>query len=215
MNSKFTIVISLIALFVSGVISKSADSIITEMMTIHTAQVSYMDEQSHKDKIVWNQGTNGVCVGLVNGNPSFNNLDAKQEFIGVVLKNSTTNELRFVVPQIPFQFDLVIFDEMGNPISRTWKGRNIGEVIPANKIFTHDELIHNEYDNQTRGREFLPPNYPELFTCINLLDYFKIMKPGKYRVEYEQRFQSIIIQSNQISLVGVVCPKAKIAIEVH
>jgi len=209
-----------VILFACLDIARCADSVIAEMMTAHTAQVSYMEDQARLDTIVWGRETNGVRVGLVGGNPRFSSLDAGQEFIGVVLKNNTTNELRFVVPKIPRQFDLAVFDDQGNPVDRTSKGRSIGEAIPAVRTFTRGELIHNEYDNQTRKRAFLPPAWPELFTCVNLLDYFKITKPGKYRVEYEQRFQSFpdssVQSTNKLpSLVGLVWPKATITIEVH
>jgi hypothetical protein len=215
MNTKHRIILSAI-LFNSASLAKPAEFILIGMMTTNTAQVNYMEDQSHSGIRIWSQETNGLRIGLISGNPQLNSLEERQAFFGVVVTNCTSNRLSFVVPKIPLQFNLSLLDERGNPVSRTWGERNIGKTIPAIKTFTHDELINNEYDIQTEGREFLSPGELELFTCVNLFDYFKIKEPGRYRVEYEQRFQTVIVQSNQPPvLTGLVWPKAIITINIQ
>ena len=59
---------------------------------------------------------------------------------------------------------------------------------------------------------FLGPNEIELHDEVNLLNYFAIRKPGKYRFECEVRLQTM---KNDFMLSGLILPKVAIDVEVH
>jgi hypothetical protein len=148
------------------------------------------------------------------GNPRSNSLDAKEEYVGILLTNIADSRLSFVMPESSLQFELAMFDEQGVPVKRTEIGRGIGKPLPEVETPYAVDKSGHRYD-KTRVREILAPSELDFFNSINLLDYFKIEKPGKYRVEYEQRFQIATLQSNTVSWFGFVCPKATTIIEVH
>lgn len=211
MKTKLTAIISAICLFSIAEIAKSGDPSRLTAFFNNSGGDYY---HSELNKLAWGQETNGVRVGLMPGDPHSNSLETKTVYIGIVLTNTTNTRLAFVLPEIPFQFNLTVFDEQGIMLSRTENGRVVGESLPeVESPYAFDKSGH-QYD-KSRDREFLSPHEFGLFTSVNLLDYYKITKPGKYRVEYEQRFQIAILQSNSVSWVGLVCPKATATIEVQ
>ncbi len=170
--------------------------------------------ESEFSKLTWGQETNGVRVALIPGNPLFNGLNVTNEYIGIVLTNTTDTNLTFVLPEIPQQFELAVYDEHGTPVARSKQWNQLGqELLGVESPYTNDVNGH-QYD-KVRAREFLAPHEFDLFSSINLLDYYKIEKPGRYRVEYEQRLQIATLRSNKVLWVGFVLPKTTNVIVMH
>jgi hypothetical protein len=221
MNSKKTanIFLTIITFLVLIEVAKSniagtgAYPIVSRMMAfIKNSGDGYIN--SEYKNLTWGQESNGVRVALMPGNPLSNSLFEKKEYVGIVLTNTTNNKLSLVVPEFAYQFDLIVYDENGSLVSRTKNGHDIGKIIPKfESPYAVDNSGH-QYD-KTSAFELLSAGEFELFSSVNLLDYFRIEKPGKYRVEYEQRLQVATIQSNQVVWVGFACPKAMVSIDVH
>jgi hypothetical protein len=212
MKSQCIIIISFIVAFAIDETARAGDFSHLTAFFNNSGGGDYYD--SELNKLVWGQEANGVRIALMPGNPLSNNLGIKKEYIGIVVTNITNNRLSFILPEIPLQFDLAVLDEQGVTVSRTESGHDIGKPLPRIETAYAVDKSGHQYD-KTRAREFLAPGEFDLFTSVNLSDYFKIEKPGKYRVEYEQRFQIAVLQSNEVSWVGFACPKAIITIDVH
>lgn len=138
----------------------------------------------------------------------------KKVMVVVVFTNNSANSLSFIFPEPPFRFDMNVFDEKGKRIDRTEIGSKIGKPIPAVEQ-SWDFNQHGQKYDKKRSREFLDAHSVDFIGTINLLEYFKIEKPGKYLVEYEQRFQIAKLQSSGVLWFGFACPKATISIDVH
>jgi hypothetical protein len=169
---------------------------------------------SKSKQFAWGLETNGIAIALIPGQSQPYEIASKNAKVIVVLTNTTAIPLAFVLPQTPSRFDLEMFDADGNSVSRTKSGREIGKLLPAVECpYAFDRNGH-QFD-KARDREFLSPHSMDLFLTINLFDYFEIRNAGKYRVEYEQRFQISILQSNKVIWAGLVLPKAATTINIE
>jgi hypothetical protein len=153
--------------------------------------------------IIWGAQTNGVSAGLFNDGGQ---LAGKQATIEVWLTNHTTAGLAFVVPAIPLAFNIAVFDQNGKPVRRTPRGQDTGQ-----RFSKTTQISEKEYPKLKRTVQ--GPHELTLLRedKLNLFDYFAIDKPGKYRVEYEQRLQ---IPTGRYTLAGIVCPLVVTSLEI-
>ena len=156
-----------------------------------------------EENIVWGRQTNGVSIGVFNDG---GNIPAQKALLLIWLTNSSSSRLVFVIPEVPFRFDVSLFDSKRAPVPRTTSGASIGKQIASIRRLDEKQF------GQLKRVFPLPMDLTVLHRDkINLFDYFKITKPGIYRLFYEQRLQTPV---DRYTLKAVVCPKVETEMEI-
>jgi hypothetical protein len=166
--------------------------------------ISALQAAGFEDSIVWGSTTNGVSVGVL-GNGG--NMAAHQAMLQIWLTNSTSNHLVFVIPELPFRFNISLFDSAGVPVARTASGSSIGK-----RIASVSRIDEKQFGQLKRvfpvPMDLIPLLHGDKF---NLFDYFTITKPGTYRLVYEQRLQ---VPLDRNTMQAVVFPAVITGVEI-
>ncbi|MCL4790076.1 MAG: hypothetical protein KJ070_25390 [Verrucomicrobia bacterium] len=147
--------------------------------------------------------TNAVRLGVL-FEIDRSDLSRRQAGCHLFLRNDSTNNMMFVLPDEDQLLAISLSDERGNVIRKTSRGKAAGAPLPTTKRADPKK-------SDKLKRVWLRPKNGTWFLAFNLTDYFKLEKPGKYHLDLEQR---LYILTDDWTLKGVILPKAAVEIEI-
>ena len=169
-----------------------------------------MMAEDNSRKIIWGNETNNIRAGLISEGGDYTHRRAECE---IWLESSTNATLPFVIPDVPYQYELALFDAKGNAVAKTNVGESIGRALPDL------EKRNGTIDGFPRVRRiYLKPSEPELLLTtnlngksFNLFDYFQITTPGEYKLQFQQRLQ---VALTPYSFKRLVLPDVTVELEI-
>jgi hypothetical protein len=140
--------------------------------------VYHLRDLQTKGNFVWNEPANFLSVGIAhNFEPQ---LVGKGDEIEVFLMNDSTNDLHdLLLPATDQQFEMSLYDSLGNEVQRTTLGAQQGKPLLMDAHAQGVSPIFVAAKDAAKCERF------------NLNAYFEIKTPGEYRLTYQQRLFQI------------------------
>lgn len=182
---------------------------LTARLTIaaQPSEMTFFLESLHRQgRLVWGQPQNQLRIGLLHDRRFTS--PRTFENITVFLANQGTNDLlNLRLPAPEESFEVTLFDASGREVGRTPLGRRQGQPLSLD-----DGRRFGIFRNYRRFRPLFVRG-ADACQCLSfeLRDYFKITKPGKYRLTYQQRLWQPLGQGQ---VKGVVLPMVMLPVEI-